>query len=273
MTLPEPPELDEPGLGPGIGRSIYERWADDFRIWSIEEAIRTDDDQLGPWAVILVGGPHRMCVNETDLLRRLRAGDSRWHDKNPYFVGGRGLDGDFQRQYRPIERRIAPRTASELEVEQLAGRGSRIRANAFLEGEDGLVDPSKGPVQGWKACLSARGPTDDLIAVCVLGRPRARSLDDGDVLEVYRLAAHPIRPQNTNSHLLGHARSWASEHGYDRLVSYANLDEQSGTSYEAAGFELTDTTTADPVGWKDHGDDRQATGDEPWTRGRYEIAL
>lgn len=277
------------------GNMLYERWRDEYRRWYVEDNHAVDDSTYFKHsATVLRGGDHRVIVDTDELGRRLTLEDSRWLRFDPSRVGGHGMgdnpDGSdppdwivpgshtdvpegWTRSYYPLERRWAPLNASDLTLSQMAGKGSRLRANRFLRGEDGLVDPSKGVVQGWKACFGAYGPTDNLLAVAVLGRPRARSLDNGDLLELYRLAAHPIAPSNTNSKLIGRVGGWARNMEYDRLLTYANLDEQEGTCYRAAGLELVSTSEADPDGWKARGDDRQSTEPDTWTRGRFERAL
>ena len=274
---------------------LYERWRDEYRQWYVEDNIAVGDSDTYQYrATVLHDGPHRIIVDSDELGRRLALDDSRWMSSDPSRVGGHGMgdnpDGSdppdwivpgsregvpegWTRSYYPLERRWAPRNAKGLRIEQMAGQGSRLRANRFLRGEDGLVDPSKGVVQGWKACFGAYGPTGDLLAVAVLGRPRARSLDNGDAVELYRLAAHPIAPSNTNSKLIGRGGGGARSMNYDRLLTYANLDEQEGTCYRAAGLELVSTSEADPDGWKSQGDDRQSTEPDTWTRGRFERAL
>ena len=273
---------------------LYERWDDEYRQWYVKDHYDvSDSDQYEHVATVLSSGDHRVVVDRDELGRRLALEDSRWSTTDPSRLGGHGLganpDGSeppdwivpgtqgvpagFTRSYYPLERRWAPRNAKGLTLVQMSGKGSRLRANRFLRGEDGLVDPSQGVVQGWKACFGAYGPTDDLLAVAVVGRPRARSLDNGEALELYRLAAHPIAPSNTNSKLIGRVGGWARNQGYDRFLTYANLDEQDGTCYEAAGLELVSTSQADPNGWTDRGDDRQSTEAHQWTRGRFERAL
>lgn len=291
--LPLPDESVSGHLG--VGNTLYERWSDEYRQWQVEALYAAHDSEAYEnTACVLRDTEHRAVVDADELGQRLALDRSRWSSSDPSRVGGHGMganpDGSdppdwivpgshedtpagWSRSYYPLERRYAPRNASGLTIEQMAGKGSRLRANRFLRGEDGLVDPSKGVVQGWKACFGAYGPTDNLVAISVLGRPRARSLDDGDALEVYRLAAHPIAPSNTNSKLIGRVASWAREMNYDQLLTYANLDKQEGTCYSAAGLELTETSTANPDGWKDRGDDRQSTEASPWTRGRFELAL
>lgn len=301
---PEPwaERLEAPATEPGgvkDGSTIFERWIDQFRPWYVEDvypALGTlDDNDYETGAAVLKSGSHRVLTGTAALGRRLSATDSRWTTRNPWFVGTRGLganaDGSqpvewidprshpdvptrFLRSYTPIDRRWAPRDAGDLRCKQLSGRGSRTQANAFLDGEDGLVDPSQGTVQGWKACFGAYGPNESLLAIAIVGRPRARVLDQqGDVIELYRLAAHPIAPSNTNSWLIGRVRNWATNEGYDQLISYANLDVQEGTCYEAAGFELDDVTIADHDGWQYQGDDRSKTNRSDWQRGRYTVTL
>lgn len=78
----------------------------------------------------------------------------------------------------------------------------------------------------------------DLLAVVVVGRPVAVSLDDASTLEVTRLCVGPSAPPFAASQLLGRAWRAASAMGCERLVSYTRLDER-GTCYRAAGWVPT----------------------------------
>ncbi|WP_394349467.1 XF1762 family protein [Halorubrum halophilum] len=87
--------------------------------------------------------------------------------------------------------------------------------------------------------------------MAVLGRPSGRHNADGQTLELYRFAAHPNRPANTGSWLLSRCCRWATLEGYDRLLTYAGVqNDNEGTMYRAAGFTHIDTTTADLREWQ-----------------------
>lgn len=286
--LPEPdPIPDDTGGVIGLGTTLYERWENGYRRWNITDEVWVPDEYEYPTVTLLVSGDHRMAVPSDQLERRLCADDSRWTTRKISRVGGRGLgpnpdgswppehiDVEWERSYAPIDKIVAPRRASNLELDRLQGRGSQIRANEFLEGEDGAVFPSKGEVTGWKTCFVGRGPLGDIVGLIVVGRPNARALDDGTNIQVDRLACHPTRPRNTNSWLLSKAADWCRDEGYDTMVTYAGVDNNNeGICYKGAGFELADVTEADPDGWKAQGDDRKATADGGWTRRRYELEL
>jgi hypothetical protein len=72
-----------------------------------------------------------------------------------------------------------------------------------------------------------------VVAVCVVGRPVARMLQDGFTAEVTRLASDGAR--NACSLLYGAAWRAARAMGYRRLVTYT-LPEEGGASLRAAGW-------------------------------------
>ncbi|WP_280383636.1 XF1762 family protein [Nocardia wallacei] len=74
-----------------------------------------------------------------------------------------------------------------------------------------------------------------LVGVAIIGRPVARSLDDGRTLEVNRTATNGTR--NACSMLLGAAWRAAKALGYTRLVTYTQHGE-SGSSLRAAGYHV-----------------------------------
>lgn len=76
---------------------------------------------------------------------------------------------------------------------------------------------------------------DKLVGVAIIGRPVARSFDDGLTLEVIRTATDGTR--NANSLLYGAAWRAAKALGYGRLVTYTQADE-SGASLRAAGWRV-----------------------------------
>lgn len=78
----------------------------------------------------------------------------------------------------------------------------------------------------------------DLRGVAIVGRPVARGLDDGQTVEVTRLATDGTR--NACSRLYGAACREARKRGYCRVVTYT-LASENGASVRASGFtrELT----------------------------------
>jgi GNAT superfamily N-acetyltransferase len=91
-------------------------------------------------------------------------------------------------------------------------------------------------------------------------RPTARKLDDDSVVEITRYGIREDRPANTGSYLIARARDWARLEGYERLITYAGVAGNYGTTYEAAGFEVDDIAVADGSGWTNR-DDRDEWGD------------
>lgn len=88
------------------------------------------------------------------------------------------------------------------------------------------------PPRGMKFCLGL-ADGDQLVGVATVGRPVARSLDDGRTLEVNRTATDGTK--NANSMLYGAAWRATKALGYDRLITYTQAGE-SGSSLRAAGW-------------------------------------
>jgi hypothetical protein len=84
-----------------------------------------------------------------------------------------------------------------------------------------------------------------LVGVVVVGRPVARSYDDGHTLEVTRCATDGT--PNAGSMLYAAAWRAASALGYRRLVTYTQRGE-SGASLRAAGWTVTAARPPRP-GW------------------------
>ncbi len=89
--------------------------------------------------------------------------------------------------------------------------------------------------RGWKFGL---GISDlvSVVGVIWVGRPNARKLDDGTVLEVTRLCLLKGCVKNVPSMLYGKAARIAKELGYKRIITYTLLDEE-GFSLKASGWE------------------------------------
>jgi len=102
-------------------------------------------------------------------------------------------------------------------------------ARAFLE----VWHRHLGPPRGHKFSLGLRDADGVLVAVAIVGRPAARALDDGQTVEVTRLASDGT--PNACSKLLGAAARAARALGYRRLVTYTRAEE-TGASLRAAGW-------------------------------------
>ncbi len=88
------------------------------------------------------------------------------------------------------------------------------------------------PMPGHKFSIGA-ALGEDIVAVAIVGRPVARSLDDGLTLEVNRLASDGTR--NACSFLLGACARAAFALGYKRIGTYT-LQSEPGQSLRAAGW-------------------------------------
>ncbi len=75
----------------------------------------------------------------------------------------------------------------------------------------------------------------ELVAVGMAGRPVARHLDDGQTLEVTRVASSGH--DNATSFLYGALRRAAFALGYTRVITYTQAAE-SGASLRAAGYRV-----------------------------------
>ena len=76
---------------------------------------------------------------------------------------------------------------------------------------------------------------DELRGVAIVGRPIARRLDDGQTVEILRVATDGTR--NACSMLYGACRRIAKEMGYARVVTYT-LPDEGGASLRAAGYRF-----------------------------------
>lgn len=90
------------------------------------------------------------------------------------------------------------------------------------------------PPQGWKFGVGVSNG-EKLVGVITVGRPVARHLDDGFVLEVTRCCTDGTK--NAASMLYGAAWRAAKAMGYKRLITYT-LEHEEGTSLVAAGWML-----------------------------------
>lgn len=158
----------------------------------------------------------------------------------------------------------APDSVADL---NLSRERSRTEVNNFLEAD--IVSHQLGSVPGWKAAFGARYD-EELVAVCVLGRPVARHIDADEVISISRFAAVPTRPANTGSWLIARARRWARLEGYQKLIAYAGVAGNYGTIYEASGFELRKVDEARGDNWNSR-ENRRSVSD--FTRRKWEYVL
>ncbi|MFD9061482.1 XF1762 family protein [Kitasatospora purpeofusca] len=117
------------------------------------------------------------------------------------------------------------------------------------------------PPPGMVFAVGAADQHGVLRAVAIVGRPVARHLDNGQILEVTRTATDGTR--NANSALCGASWRGAKVLGCTRLVTYTQAEE-TGASLRAAGWTVLAHRPPRP-GWdctsrprRDHGTDRVA---------------
>lgn len=91
------------------------------------------------------------------------------------------------------------------------------------------------PPVGHKFSIGVATDEGLLVGVATVGRPVARSYDDGLTLEVNRTATDGT--PNANSMLYGAAWRAAKALGYQRLITYTQADE-TGASLRAAGWRV-----------------------------------
>jgi hypothetical protein len=101
------------------------------------------------------------------------------------------------------------------------------------------------PMPGAKFCVGAADEEGVLRAVAIVGRPVARHFDDGQTLEVNRVASDGTR--NANSLLYGACARAGFALGYTRIITYTQAVE-SGSSLRAAGWKVIAERPA-RVGW------------------------
>lgn len=138
---------------------------------------------------------------------------------------------------------------------------SRSRVNDFLAAYHYL-----GPVPAWKAAFGLTAGKSDLefVGIIVIGLPVSRVLMQEGYLEIRRMCLHNA-PKNAGSMLLGYATRWAVNHGYAKVVSYADPsvtgpgncpgNKHRGTVYLAANFRPAGETR--PDNWARNGRERR----------------
>jgi hypothetical protein len=100
--------------------------------------------------------------------------------------------------------------------------------------------------------LYAVGVSDgaNLVGVCIVGRPIARFLDNGETVEVTRCCVNEDAPKGSCSFL--YARAWqaAKALGWKKLITYT-LQSESGASLRGAGWKVVaELKRSDPKSWQ-----------------------
>lgn len=108
---------------------------------------------------------------------------------------------------------------------------SRDQANEFVA----AWHRHNGPMPGAKFSVGVADDEGTLRGVAMVGRPVARHYDDGDTLEVCRVATDGTK--NASSMLYGACRRATFALGYRRLITYTLVSE-SGVSLRASGWRL-----------------------------------
>jgi hypothetical protein len=104
------------------------------------------------------------------------------------------------------------------------------------------------PAQGGKFAIGC-SDGDGLVGVIVIGRPVARSLDDGVTAEVTRGCVID-GARNANSLLYSAAWRACRAMGYRRLITYT-LQTETGASLRGAGWKVcAECAPNDPARWQ-----------------------
>ena len=249
----------------------YHGWTIDDRIWKPEGV-----------SVILSSEAdgRRITVDEDDWLAIFK--DKENGDWIPGLFDGTDENGEPQwvphprytdppPQHTSLPVKAAPATPSDLSFEKIEGPGSRLEVNLFLEGDvDELVFHQLGGVQKWKAAFVSRFE-GAIVSVIVLHHYNPST--NGSEIAITRLANHTVAPKNTSTWMIGRARKWAERAGYDRLATYADLDANDGTVYEAAGMDRDgEPETVVGKSWVEDDekqDDGESEHQETWTRQKW----
>ena len=97
------------------------------------------------------------------------------------------------------------------------------------------------PAVGHKFSVGVRNSFGEVVGVAIMGRPVARMVDQGKIIEVVRLATQGER--NVCSMLYSTAARAAAAMGYEKIQTYTLLEEN-GASLRASGW----TREAETVG-------------------------
>jgi hypothetical protein len=121
------------------------------------------------------------------------------------------------------------------------------------------------PPRGMKFCVGAAAESV-LRAIAIAGRPVSRWCDDGQTIEVTRVASDGYR--NSCSMLYGACARAAFALGYTQVITYTQEGE-SGASLRAAGYRVIAKRKPRP-GWNMPSRPREAKGTEGIARTLWE---
>lgn len=262
-------------LGFELGRSFFawDSMEQSYHEWVLEDRIWREDGV----SVILccVAYDRRVVVNNEqwravvcdrsngDWIAGMYDGQDA--NRQPQYVPHQRQKANAEPQYTEFPMKVLPTTPSDLSFEKIEGRGSRTEVNYFLEGDrDTLVDHQLGGVSKWKAAFVARYE-GTIVSAIVLHHYNPST--NGVELAITRLANHAVAPKNTSTWMIARARNWAERAGgYERLATYADLDRNDGTVYDAAGMEqVGEPELVQGKNWKGDEDEDQ----EEWHRQKW----
>ncbi|MFA9517037.1 hypothetical protein ACERIT_07445 [Halopenitus sp. H-Gu1] len=273
-----------------VGDHVFERSVIDsrtrFPVPEVKAVYRrriVTDVDLAPDGMSLTIGFQERFPTDESMVATLHSIDPEWHTYPPAGMPDfprsdveLGAKPDWEVTHWEPERVTPPplEDVTDLIVHRVQGRGSRQLVNHLLIGEpDGRIDHRLGGVAKWKAGFIATHDGHPY-SVAVLAQPYSYSYDGAsEELYVTRLANHPNRPPNTSSWMLARLRDWMRKHTErKRLVAIAGIDNNVGTCYQAAGFELDRIETVSSTGWESREGRAVARRDE-WTERRYVLSL
>ena len=122
---------------------------------------------------------------------------------------------------------------------------------------------------GAKFCTAVADEAAILRGVAIVGRPVARSYDNGTTLEVTRVATDGT--PNASSMLYGASWRATAALGYRRLITYTHTEDESGASLRAAGFRVI-AERPPRSGWTAPSRPRENRGVDGIARTLWEVA-
>lgn len=133
------------------------------------------------------------------------------------------------------------------------------------------------PPAGWRWGHAVYNGAE-LVAVCVVGHPQARMLQQRhpEMAEVTRVCVRPDLPKwatwNACSMLYAAAAKEARRRGFERIITYTREDEKGGTLV-ASGWTTTHRSKLDRRGWDRSARRRRASKGSPCRKLRWERGL
>ena len=124
------------------------------------------------------------------------------------------------------------------------------------------------PPRGGKYWVGAASSDGVLRAIAIAGRPTARLFDDGQTLEITRIASDGYK--NACSMLYAACARGGFAFGYTRIITYTQAGE-SGASLRAAGYRIIAQRPANP-GWDRPSRPRKPAGADGIPRTLWEAA-